>query len=579
MMNKPENSKRLAWFAVLVFILASATIGYAAVPQSTVRTTGAGITTYVGNFVNATSGYYVGTTQVISATRAGNFAGVTGTSFIIGANTLTTAEWAFLDGTDQTLAQASSPTFNAITGTTFVIGADTLSTSEWGYLDGVDQSLAQANAVTFSSVDTGHGANDLYDMNQNVLTTSDVTFNDVTVSDELTLGGVARTTWPTVGDGSGVMLYDFLLLQNGVNTEVYNSTSYVYTEANFSKAANWVLANSSLTITDRRATIDFRGFFNLTGTIDQVGDRVILDGYGCTIEQTADTVACFQTADYGTDRSENCIIRGFRLDGNKPSRSTGSAIRGTWWDVQIYDCIIVAWSDYGIEFLSVDVTNRATGQIHHNQIGTGKSLEGNAGGGIKLGKAGYPTADCQIHHNQIINNGNWQIIIENGATHRIVENHFAAYADVGDPRCGGIYAGRWDDTSSADVDKIQVIGNHFEQNQLQSILVNATTGAFSDGWQVSSNDFYNCSNRYLNDTYPTVHFLSTTGRTRYGIIDGNHWKCEQGHYQPSYVIAIEGANSDYFLIDSNIREPNSSWIDLLDESGGTTVKGDNINIT
>ena len=49
----------------------------AAVPQSTVRTTGGGITTYVGNFVNATTGYYMGTNQIISPTRAATFTTMT----------------------------------------------------------------------------------------------------------------------------------------------------------------------------------------------------------------------------------------------------------------------------------------------------------------------------------------------------------------------------------------------------------------------------------------------------------------------------------------------------------------------
>ena len=60
----------------------------------------------------------------------------------------------------------------------------------------MDQNVLQASAVTFTTVNTGQGANDLWDMDQNVLQASDVTFNDVLVSDELTLGGVARTSWP-----------------------------------------------------------------------------------------------------------------------------------------------------------------------------------------------------------------------------------------------------------------------------------------------------------------------------------------------------------------------------------------------
>ncbi|MBI2054440.1 MAG: hypothetical protein HYT36_03920, partial [Candidatus Staskawiczbacteria bacterium] len=40
---------------------------------------------------------------------------ITGTSFIIGANTLTTAEWAYLDGQDQAIKITSSPTFAGLT--------------------------------------------------------------------------------------------------------------------------------------------------------------------------------------------------------------------------------------------------------------------------------------------------------------------------------------------------------------------------------------------------------------------------------------------------------------------------------
>jgi hypothetical protein len=44
-----------------------------------------------------------------------SFAAVTGTSFVIGANTLTTSEWAFLDGQDQSVLKAGSPQFVDLT--------------------------------------------------------------------------------------------------------------------------------------------------------------------------------------------------------------------------------------------------------------------------------------------------------------------------------------------------------------------------------------------------------------------------------------------------------------------------------
>ena len=48
------NDKRAVIFCLTVLLLAGTVVGYAAVPQSTVRTTGAGITTYVGHHGNFT---------------------------------------------------------------------------------------------------------------------------------------------------------------------------------------------------------------------------------------------------------------------------------------------------------------------------------------------------------------------------------------------------------------------------------------------------------------------------------------------------------------------------------------------
>ena len=49
------------------------------------------------------------------------------------------------------------------------------------------QSIATTSAVTFATLDTGQGANELYDMDQNVLTTSNVTFGSGTISNDLTV--------------------------------------------------------------------------------------------------------------------------------------------------------------------------------------------------------------------------------------------------------------------------------------------------------------------------------------------------------------------------------------------------------
>jgi hypothetical protein len=51
---------------------------------------------------------------------------------------------------------------------------------------GTIQGVGTTNAVTFASVDTGQGANELYDMDQNVLTTSSPTFVNITATGTVT---------------------------------------------------------------------------------------------------------------------------------------------------------------------------------------------------------------------------------------------------------------------------------------------------------------------------------------------------------------------------------------------------------
>jgi len=51
---------------------------------------------------------------------------------------------------------------------------------------GTIQGVGQGNAVTFVTVDTGQGANELYDMNQNVKTDSNVTFGNITATGTVT---------------------------------------------------------------------------------------------------------------------------------------------------------------------------------------------------------------------------------------------------------------------------------------------------------------------------------------------------------------------------------------------------------
>lgn len=113
-----------------------------------------------------------------------------------------------------------------------------------------NQDLNTTDAVIFVTVDTGQGANELYDMNQNVLTTSSVTFDNVTVSDTLTLGGVGRTTWPTGGGADGLAYggYTYLVTKNQTTNEYeyWNKTgSLLARDPRYHKIIYWAWQNCS----------------------------------------------------------------------------------------------------------------------------------------------------------------------------------------------------------------------------------------------------------------------------------------------------------------------------------------------
>ncbi|TSC94215.1 MAG: Uncharacterized protein CEN87_566, partial [Parcubacteria group bacterium Licking1014_1] len=77
-----------------------------------------------------------------TTTAAISGAAITGTSFIIGANTLTTSEWAFLDGQDQAVKTTSSPTFAGLTVSNLTSGRVLLASTAGLFADDSDLSFS-----------------------------------------------------------------------------------------------------------------------------------------------------------------------------------------------------------------------------------------------------------------------------------------------------------------------------------------------------------------------------------------------------------------------------------------------------
>jgi len=88
----------------------------------------------------------------------------------------------------------------------------------------MDQNVLTTSAVTFATVDTGQGANELYDMNQNVQSTDLVTFNKVTVTTDF-VG--ASTTALYFGDPATDGTWRIVRNGNDLEFQRRESGSYV----------------------------------------------------------------------------------------------------------------------------------------------------------------------------------------------------------------------------------------------------------------------------------------------------------------------------------------------------------------
>ena len=123
--------------------------------------------------------------------------------------------------------------------------------SENGSSVGVNEVISALRAGSLITLDTGQGANELYDMNQNVLTTSDVTFDNITASDGVTLGGVRRTTWPAGGGGLAAFYSgEYIVYVNvtGYYTQDVRNGTVIYSGAVFDTVLNNTLALGGKTV-------------------------------------------------------------------------------------------------------------------------------------------------------------------------------------------------------------------------------------------------------------------------------------------------------------------------------------------
>lgn len=139
---------------------------------------------------------------------------------------LTAADWSTFNNkiSSSSLSVSDSTTvdlgYTAATGVfTASVVADSIGDTQLAFNTG--QHLTTASGVTFATLDTGQGANELYDMDQNVLTTSAPTFAGITLSSPLTVanGGTGATTFTNnrvlTGNGTSALVDEANLTFDG----------------------------------------------------------------------------------------------------------------------------------------------------------------------------------------------------------------------------------------------------------------------------------------------------------------------------------------------------------------------------
>jgi len=199
-MNK-QNQIRII---LIAFLVLGCTVGLtmAAVPQSTIRTTAGGITTYVGHYMNATLGWYQGATERLDTLGNAVF------------TTVDTGQGAYeLFGMDQNVLQASNVVFGSVTDSSLTSGRVQFSGASGLSADDADLTFS-ADTLTSTKID----ATEYYLSSVNITDTMGATptFTNITLTgpylngynvDELRYSTLLDSYYPEVRtDKSGDVL-------------------------------------------------------------------------------------------------------------------------------------------------------------------------------------------------------------------------------------------------------------------------------------------------------------------------------------------------------------------------------------
>lgn len=335
-----------------------------------------------------------------------------------------------------------------------------------------------------------------------------------------------------------------------------------YSSTNASYVFNSVYSALSHTSLE---TVEAIGTFNITAPI-ALPDYSVSNFEGATFNLAANIAYMFTSDEVNAGMTRYAKVYGGTYNGQKATYNTASTagFEGCFRDCWFNDLTIISFDGVGMNLESYDATNKSLANVITGcWFGLSPTGTGNAEGGLLIGNDGQGGADNIIDKCLFINNGVFQVKIEDDChNNRISQFHIAGTAPAGETDPVGFWL-------YGDADKTLITNGHFENVDLSAVLLEPQASDFCDEVKITHNTIYKVA-KATNNSVPAIWINSNTGQARFGQIGFNSFKADSGN-EPTYAISLDGANSDYWIISGNTVESSgyaTAWIN--DESGGST---------
>jgi len=449
-----------------------------------------------------------------------------------------------------------------------------------GYAVGANEIITAARAATFITLDTGQGANELYGMDQNVLSTSSVIFDDVNVTDELMIDSEAITNWDDLSAyialGSGNDTRTATIVISAVDSLNANLTEVDY---RCDGVADQVQVQAAVTalagIPGRIILLD--GNFAFADDVDVASGNIVISGQGqnLTIITCSGLFNAFTVAGAATDNRINFVeISDMSLIG------AGAGV-GTWYGVyfnfvnyvRVEGLFCSGWDSAGIKVRECDIATVENCEVTLSGVGielgpSAKYMQiencdvfSVTGNGVQMSGVVLTLSGSRIEET-----GSYGVY---ALQHMVIaNNHFdecgtggaSIYVQDYSTVTGNAIKHSYGHGVQAVGNTISVTGNHFHHFDVLNKY----------GIYVTGNDCSIVGNTFWEINYYVGHVAIKADTADNTLISGNDVYDTQGN-------SIELLNSNYCLVTGNLLNGADSYNLVINgTSSYNTVTGNKL---